>query len=684
MQLYPDQIPALDALKEVYTSRRDYSTLTAVTGYGKTTIGFGFVKWLLENTDETIWFVLHTKSLVMQWWLTAKAWGVQEDVGIMWADCPKEDKDGSAMPLNQLTRRVQITTLQTLGSKKNERSLLSRLPVMPTVVIADEIHETYNYRVLAELWKLAEPLKIGLTGTPLSHPKARVSFESMWPKANWITTKPAAQMIEDGRWSKIEYKLPSEGLQAKIAERFAGMHMNPSGEYSTTRQRDVFVDMHQAIVLEWMQAGLHNESTGFVCCDIITAKKVCGFLQMMGVQPGLLIGSTKDPLTMLDNFRDGTLKCLVTVDCFITGVDAPIAAVCVIMKLFGNLAQYHQLIGRFVRLYESKARALIFDCAGNSMHEPPEAIMDWRDYDSGSPRHYDADSEVCAECGHKHPGIPRPILAEAPKTVFHTSVGTWVTGEAMKYNHPLNCHGCGAAVTVDLDELGEYTNWLTEARTAFAKGTVPNPFNGGKGIYVGGEGLQLTGGMLYEFGVWKLKDGGSETTEMVDRSEEFIERMRGCSEMIDAMELGKIKVKYMEYSDQQLFKTASFSQLVMRASAADGITALTEHFMLSYLHGPRQKALTKAKACRITHGLDHYEVAEAANNAIRRLSLCPVSHELVANWVARLSLDNVRAEKTVVLLRDALYAGLCEHDPATPQTFHDRAIMLLDAAKQVA
>jgi superfamily II DNA or RNA helicase len=684
MQLFEDQTQPFAELCEVYQTGRNFSTLTAVTGFGKTTVSMAFVVWLLKTTNARIWFTMHKQALTMQWWETAKRYDVQEDVGIVWADCPEFEADGvTPFPRNNLERRVQICMLQTLVTKKAKRTLTARLPqsLLPTIVISDEIHETYKYGALLELYRLANPLCIGLTGTPISHPKARVSFASVWPKENWIITKPAATMIEDGRWCQPEYKPPSEELQTFIAERFSGMHLQPNGEYSTTRQRDVFLDCHRQVIQEWMLGGYANESTGFVCSDVISARTVHSYLCDLGVRAELFIGATKNKVDLLDDFRSGKVPCLVTVDCFITGVDVPRASCCVIMKLFGNIAQFHQLIGRFVRPHTTKTRALILDVAGNlGLHDSPESVTDWRDHDASNPRHYDENSEVCSACGHRHKGIPRPIHPTAPTESFFTSLGTWEKGDVMEYPHKLLCHGCGAAVVFDGEELGAYAAWLTEARSAFAKGTVPTPYERGKGIYIGiEEDLPLlTGGMLYEFGLWNLRDAAEATTEMVDRSEEFIERMRGCSQVLDTLKLSAVKIKYLAFEDQMLLKVSSFSKLAVRGKSLPSVQVLAEYFKLSYLHGIRQKALTKAKACRIQYGLSSAEVAEAAAIAIGHLAICPVSDELVANWIAQLALDNVIAEKTVKMLCDALYTALVDHNPKTAQTFTDRAANLLN------
>jgi superfamily II DNA or RNA helicase len=692
MQLFDDQHEPLEALKQVYLQHIDQSTLTAVTSFGKTTVSIAFVIWLLENTDARIWITVNKQSLVMQWWETAKLWNAQNHVGIIWAECPEFDTDDvTPLPRNELGRRVQICTLQTIGTKRHSRTFTARMPSqhLPTIVISDEIHETYNFAALAELFTLAQPLRIGLTGTPTSHKNARVSFASKWPQDRWIATKPAASMIEDGRWCPPEYKLPSEQLQQYIAERFSGMHLQPNGEYPTTRQRDVFMDCHQQIIAEWMLAGYANESTGFVCSDVTSAKTVHAYLCDLGVRAELFIGSTKNKNALLDKFRSGEVPCLVTVGCFITGVDVPRASCCVIMKLFGNIAQYHQLIGRFVRRHASKTRALIFDPAGNfGLYDTPEAIMDWRDFDASTPRHFDANSEVCACCGHQHKGLPRPILTRDPNQTFYTSRGMWETGDVMPYQHPLTCHGCGVGVHYDGEELGAYAAWLTESRSAFAKGTVPAPYEGGKGIYIGLDGSdaalpRLSGGMLYDFGLWRLTGEAEATTEMVDRSEEFIERMRECSQVLDALELSKVKIKYLAFEDQMLLKASSFSKLAVRGKGLPAVQVLAEYLKLSYLHGIRQKALTKAKACRIQYGLSSAEVADAAASAINNLAICPVSDELVANWIAQLAMDNVSSEKTVKMLCDALYTALVDHNPKTAKTFTDRAANLINSSTSI-
>lgn len=84
-------------------------------------------------------------------------------------------------------------------------------------------------------------------------------------------------------------------------------------------------------------------------------------------QSAMITGDTphEQRKEILQKANDGIIKYLVNVNCLCVGIDIPAFDVCAWLRPTESLVLYTQGIGRVLRLYPGKSRALILDYAGN-------------------------------------------------------------------------------------------------------------------------------------------------------------------------------------------------------------------------------------------------------------------------------------------------------------------------------
>ncbi len=86
----------------------------------------------------------------------------------------------------------------------------------------------------------------------------------------------------------------------------------------------------------------------------------------IGEDAVLVIGITKDRAKIIEDYKLGKIKCLITVAVLTEGVDIPNIQTGILARPTKSEVLYIQMVGRILRLSEGKKRAVLIDCVGTA------------------------------------------------------------------------------------------------------------------------------------------------------------------------------------------------------------------------------------------------------------------------------------------------------------------------------
>lgn len=144
------------------------------------------------------------------------------------------------------------------------------------------------------------------------------------------------------------------------------------------------------------------------CINREHAKIISAELTRRGVDVALLIGdgdeqspTAKRRADVIERFRAGKLRCLVSVDMFVLGLDVPRIDLVAILRPTLSFVRYWQMKGRGVRSFDGKENCLILDFGNNARRHgleesPAERASQYIEGDAASSHDL---SWECPSCG---------------------------------------------------------------------------------------------------------------------------------------------------------------------------------------------------------------------------------------------------------------------------------------------
>lgn len=109
-----------------------------------------------------------------------------------------------------------------------------------------------------------------------------------------------------------------------------------------------------------------RHSVVFFCVDIEHCNKVSAELKKHGFYATAVTGKTpaEDRARIIRQFRDGKLRGICNVNVFTEGFDAPCIDAIVLLRPTLSAGLFSQMVGRGLRLHESKSNCLVLDFGG--------------------------------------------------------------------------------------------------------------------------------------------------------------------------------------------------------------------------------------------------------------------------------------------------------------------------------
>lgn len=385
-QLRYYQQEAVDSVYRFFESNAGRNPCVVLpTGAGKTHV----IAKLCEDVQGwggRVLVVAHVKELLEQAASKLEAIGGL-DVGVYSAGLKRRDKDN----------RIIVGGIQSMCNRGLE--LTGSDPF--SLVVVDEAHRIpiagngQYCKLLSDLVATNQNLKIvGLTATPYRTGAGYVCSDDHF--LNEICYEAnVADLIERG------YLCELASAQGTAGTVDMGGVKRSGGDYNQSEMESLFSDEEKVTLAsgEIVKLTEGRRKVLVFCCGIDHAEAVAE--QLRSRDPGERVGIVTSVHGGRDetirDFKAGEIKYLVNVNCLCEGFDATAIDCVVLLRATCSPGLYYQMVGRGLRIDESKKDCLVLDYGGNI--ERHGTIDDLNIKDGGKANAAgDAPVKFCPEC----------------------------------------------------------------------------------------------------------------------------------------------------------------------------------------------------------------------------------------------------------------------------------------------
>ncbi len=360
------------------------------TGAGKTHV---IVK-LCQDVNAwggRVLVLAHVKELLEQ--AASKLSAENLDVGIYSASLNKRDK----------ATGVVVAGVQSIYKRGYELTGTSPF----NLVIVDECHRIPldgdgMYRQLLGDLKTTNPKIriVGLTATPYRTGDGYVCSPSHF--LNEICYEVSVKELIDGG-----FLCPLSSKRSILEVSMDGVRIS-GGDYVQADMENRFAgdDNVRAAVQEIAKLTSDRKKVLIFCCGIQHAIKVGFYLDELGCKARIVTSQHGERTSAVDDFKSGGCKYLANVNCLTEGFDSPNIDCVVLLRSTMSPGLYYQMVGRGLRLSESKSDCLILDYGGNIKQHGTIDCLVVKDKSSGSDIGGEAPVKPCPGCNEMiHAGL---------------------------------------------------------------------------------------------------------------------------------------------------------------------------------------------------------------------------------------------------------------------------------------
>jgi DNA repair protein RadD len=374
------------------------------TGAGKSWVLAQLATDAVEKWDARVLVVTHVKELIEQNAEKLHLVNGSLDVGVYSAGLGRRDTEHA----------VIVAGVQSIYKRAPDISGTKPF----NLVIIDEAHlipesgDGMYRQLLADLLTINPRTRIvGLTATPYRLSSGTIIGEGK--PFNCVSYRqPVLDLIEAGWLARPTSKRATRPVETSdLPIR--------NGEFRSTEMQGRFMDVFVESGNEFLTATFDRRSVLVFCSGVEHATNLHEWIISIGHTAEVVLGETppEDRARILDEFRQGRIKYLLSVDVLTTGFDAPNIDAIILLRSTMSPGLYYQMIGRGLRTTETKDSFLVMDFGGNvERHGPIDRLKPSREprsSEAGSPSEPPvkacpqcntftlAQTRVCDECGHE-------------------------------------------------------------------------------------------------------------------------------------------------------------------------------------------------------------------------------------------------------------------------------------------
>lgn len=433
---YYYQVDAISAWIDYLQTHKTGNGITILpTGSGKTYVSSGQIKIFAGDLQARVVMVSHTKKIVQQDYIKASE---------LWPDGKKSFGINSAgLGRREFDKQVLFTGIQSVYKSAKEIGTVNFL-------IPDECHkinmiDSIQYkRFIEDLYELNPGMRVGgLTATPFRPnmgliwgPSKEQLFDDVVYSAN-VKELIAGRYIARPVIPKIEDKraiINTEGVE--IVETKSDREFNQQQMGERVNIPDKIMRQTKIILANTNQ----DETIASFAFNIKHAEQIAQSYIDQGEKSVDLIHSDikGNDEKIIEKYKSGKLRVLVSVNMFVEGFDAPNIRVIDDRKPTASPGRYGQMGGRGFRICKeiNKYSFKYFCFSGNiGMHGPLDQIEETLNEDGGrmpmkeckNPdcgRKVHARLKVCPYCGYEFPVREK---LDFDKTLLHIDTSSLIS-----------------------------------------------------------------------------------------------------------------------------------------------------------------------------------------------------------------------------------------------------------------
>lgn len=326
--LRPHQDRALDMLRDSIRRGARRPLLWAPTGFGKTLVAATMAAGALQRSRRVA-FVVPLSELVDQTVAAFRREGIQ-DIGVMAGNHPLRRDDAP----------VQIISAQTLGRRERPASDL---------IVIDECH--LQFQAVTEWLAEAPGIGIGLSATPFSDGLG-LTYDDL------VRPATMAELTKAGFLAPFDVWTPASPNMAGVSSR--------GGEYASGEASVRMTRLDGDVIGAYLDRAAGERAVVFAV-DLAHARSLTSRFIAANVIAEMIDGTMprQDRAAIRGRLETGETDVVVSVNAIATGFDCPPVGVAILARPTKSAAVFVQQIGRVLRPFPGKDRALVLDLAGN-------------------------------------------------------------------------------------------------------------------------------------------------------------------------------------------------------------------------------------------------------------------------------------------------------------------------------
>ena len=366
MQLRWYQRESIDAVYKHLNEETGNPLVCVSTGGGKSVIIAKLIEELLSQNPGRRFLVLsHVKEILEQNYAKLKAISPLLDIGIYSASLKRKDTDS----------QVLFAGIQSVHSKAFDLPPYDFVLVDECHLINAEKDSTMYSKFLAHA-KLMNPniRMVGFSATPY-RTKSGLLTEGENPLFHKIVYETdIQQLIDEGFLSPLVTKGGREKIDLTGVRTAQGDFATKDLEKAVNKN-----DLTDKALDEICELGQDRKSWLIFGVSVAHCLEIEEKLKKRGVLCGVIHGKTptNNRSTLLEAYKSGNLRCLISQGVLTTGFDAPRTDLLVLLRSTKSPGLYMQIMGRGLRISPetAKTNCLVLDYGGNiERHGPIDQV----------------------------------------------------------------------------------------------------------------------------------------------------------------------------------------------------------------------------------------------------------------------------------------------------------------------
>lgn len=390
MQLRDYQEEAVTNLRHSFQNGNDNVLFVLPTGGGKTFV-FCYVSRNAVQLLNNVLILVHRRELLTQ--ASASLKSLQIDHGCIAPKLPFQYKP------------VQVASTQTLVNR------MHRMTWRPDLIIIDEAHHLTldsTWGKIVNFYPHAK--KLGVTATPCRLDGQGLGVHADGIFQDMVEGPTIAELIFKGHLTKPVVYAPPTQLDLSHVK-------TAMGDYAKGALADAMdKPMITGDAVKHYKKLCDGEPSIAFCASVKHAEHVAEQFRSFGYRAASLDGSMDGKLRkqLIADLGAGRLNVLTSCDIISEGTDIPIVSAAILLRPTQSESLYLQQVGRVLRKYEGKKRALILDHVGNCLrHGMPDDDREWsldatkRSKKSKEDQEKASPIKQCEKCYTVHKPAPR-------------------------------------------------------------------------------------------------------------------------------------------------------------------------------------------------------------------------------------------------------------------------------------